>query len=406
MFLGKNFNRLFFLFFWGAVFSQEVQYREIVDTYISYALVDDNKVYTGDVNIEPTIIKVYEEDKVLSESFLNNYETKGRNESYVCLLNSLTVKEKKSKNFVLNILKINSKGSDYAPSFYNGELIFASSRDVNSISKTFDALNNQPFLDLYKTIEINNQQRVRKLKGKINSKFHESSAVFTQDKKTVYFTRNNYSKKKYGTNDEGVVLLKIYRASYYEGKWRDVEELPFNSDDYSIAHPALSPDGKHLFFASDMPGSFGKSDLYKVDIYEDGNFGTPVNLGERINTKERETFPYVSDKGNLFFASNGHSGFGGLDIFMTLPNKDGNIEVYNLGKPINSEKDDFTFIINEEHKTGYLASNRDGGKGDDDIYGFKQLVSFPKQYNNRLRGVKKIERVIDLKITTEEITSW
>ncbi|RKN00540.1 hypothetical protein D7033_06785, partial [Aquimarina sp. AD10] len=139
------------MFFWGAVFSQEVQYREIVDTYISYALVDDNKVYTGDVNIEPAIIKVYEEDKVLSESFLNNYETKGRNESYVCLLNSLTVKEKKSKNFVLNILKINSKGSDYAPSFYNGELIFASSRDVNSISKTFDALNNQPFLDLYKT---------------------------------------------------------------------------------------------------------------------------------------------------------------------------------------------------------------------------------------------------------------
>ena len=390
MVLKKNYGTLFFLFFWGAVFSQEKQFKRAKETFENGASVEVKDGFDNKNEIPEWFVGIGVSKSV--DSF------NGSNEE--------SVKRSPVDRFVINTLAINSKYSDYAPSFFNKELVFASSRNINHFSTIIDESNNQPFLDLYTTsfIDISNKNNVLKLKGNINTKFHESSATFSKDGKTVYFTRNNYSKKKSKKSSNGVVLLKIYRSNYINGKWEDVEELPFNSDEYSIAHPALSPDGKFLYFASDMPGSIGKSDLYVVEINKDGSFGVPKNLGNQINTSGRETFPYVSDKGNLFFASDGHKGFGGLDIFMAMPNQDGFFGVYNLGKPINSPKDDFTFIINEETKTGYFASNRIGGKGDDDIYGFKQIVSFP-QYNDRLKGTQKLERILELKPSKDATTS-
>lgn len=389
MVLIKNYGALFFLFFWGTVFSQEEQFKRAKETFEN----DTSSQVKEEFDIENKMLKSFVD---LEESkSVNYYSSDDEN-----------VKLSSIDKFVVSTLTINSKYSDYAPSFFNKELVFASSRNDNNFSNIVDESNNQPFLDLYSTSfsDILNKNSVLKLKGSINTKFHESSASFSKDGKTVYFTRNNYSKNKSKTSIEGIVLLKIYRSSYVNGKWEDTEELPFNSDEYSVAHPALSPDGKFLYFASDMPGSIGKSDLYVVEINIDGSFGVPRNLGNQINTSGRETFPYISDKGKLFFASDGHKGFGGLDIFMTMPNQNDFFGIYNLGKPINSSKDDFTFIINEETKTGYFASNRIGGKGDDDIYSFKQIVSFPK-YNNKLKGIQKIERILELKPNKEATTS-
>lgn len=390
MFLKKNLWGLFFFFFWGTVFSQSEQLKILDRTFNDYAYVD----------FETSHIK-----EIVNPNERYSHVLNVENE-YSMLLDSLTSEKKKSDKFVLRILNINSTYSDYAPSFYGGALVFSSSRDVNRVSKAFDASNSQPFLDLYIASKRPDKQRIRKLKGKINSKFHESSPTFSEDGKTVYFTRNNYSNKKPKSNTEGKVLLKIYKASYYDGKWGGIEEVSFCSDEYSVAHPTLSPDGRFLYFASDMPGSLGKSDLYVVRIHKDGSFGAPENLGDQINTIERETFPYMSDSGKLFFASDGYLGFGGLDVYVAMPNECNNIEIYNLGEPINSLEDDFTFIVNEENKVGYFASNRKGGKGDDDIYGFKQLISFKEYHSRKPKTIQKLEKVIKLKKRTlEEITS-
>ncbi len=410
MFLRKNFVGLFFFSFWGTILSQEGQLEIAHQAYLQYAYAEAKDVFTESETYSTLDTDIDKEIKseplsgILDNDFVA-FDNK-ENESSL-LLDALTLGYNTSENFSLHVLNINSGFSDYAPSFYNEELVFASSRDVNSISKAYDADNDQPFLDLYTTTKKkSNKEKIKKLKGGVNTKFHESSATFTKDRKTVYFTRNNYVQKKSKRSEKGTILLKIYKAEYIDGKWSNIQELPFSSNEYSIAHPTLSPDGRLLYFASDMPGSLGKSDLYVVEVHKDGSFGEPINLGDQINTKDRETFPYISDAGNLFFASDGHLGYGDLDVFMVLFNEGDDVTVYNLGEPINSSKDDFTFIINEENRIGYFASNRRGGVGGDDIYGFKQLVSFPNHYENKFNTIKKFERVIELKPNDEEITSW
>ncbi|WP_109298757.1 TolB family protein [Aquimarina sp. AU474] len=409
MFLKKSFLGLFFFSVWGTVISQGEQLEITDQEYVQYTDAETDEIFIENATYGSLYSDLYRKNNNTYKSGVSKEysDVSGKEEvEYALLLNLLTIRKNKSKNFSLHVLNINSGFSDYAPSFYEKELVFASSRDVNSISKAYDANSNQPFLDLYTTNNKSDKETIKKLKGGINTKFHESSAAFTKDRKTVYFTRNNYYKRKSKRSEEGAILLKIYRAQYIDGKWDNVEELPFSSDEYSIAHPTLSPDGRLLYFASDMPGTLGKSDLYVVEINRDGSFGKPVNMGDQINTEGRETFPYVSDQGNLFFASDGHLGYGDLDIFMVLPDVDNNVGVYNLGAPINSPKDDFTFIINEENKVGYFASNRRGSVGGDDIYGFEQLVSFPNHYDHKIKTIKKIERVLDLKPNEEEITSW
>ncbi len=307
-----------------------------------------------------------------------------RAKSFINKRDYLDFIEMQSGKYDLYKLKINSEYSDYAPSFdHRGQIVFASSRSKNSKVHEW---NQMPFLDLFSsTIKEDNisTEEPKKLKGKINTKFHESSTSFTKDGNTVYFTRNNFTNNKLGKNRKGVVLLKLYKATLTNQRWTNITELSFNSDNYSISHPALSPDGKQLYFASDMKGTRGKSDLFVVDILPGGKYGKPKNLGDGINTEGRETFPYISDSGRLYFASDGHVGLGGLDVFVAISKEDGTYEVFNVGKPINSPKDDFSFVLNEENRTGYFASNRKGGKGNDDIYSFRQteeLITSCKEY--------------------------
>lgn len=266
---------------------------------------------------------------------------------------------------------INSEYSDFGSAFFQNKLIFATSREVIGASKKIFKQTNQYFLNLFESEVMPNGSlgEPKAFVSKINSMFHESTPVFTSDGKTMYFTRNNYLYGKKGTDSKKITLLKLYKSNFENDKWDDATELPFNSDQYSTAHPALSSDNKTLYFASDMPGTFGQSDLFKVTINSDGSFGTPENLGPTINTEGRETFPFVSDDNELFFSSDGQPGLGGLDVYVSKINQDQILgEVQNVGAPINSTQDDFAFMIDGKSRNGFFSSNREGGFGFDDIY--------------------------------------
>ena len=281
-----------------------------------------------------------------------------------------------SGRFNISDAEINSAFSDYGSSFLGNKLVFASARDTGGVSKKVFKWTNQSFTDLYSS-DVKNDGSLgqpQRFNKKINTKFHESTPVFTRDGKTMYFTRNNYLGGKKGKDSKRVTLLKLYKASLNkEGEWGNVVALPFNSDNYSVSHPALSVDEKTLFFASDMPGTLGQSDLFKVTINQDGNYGTPQNLGDLVNTEGRETFPFISSANELYFASDGRPGLGGLDIYVAKIGKDNSFtDIQNVGEPINGSNDDFAFLIDSKSKNGFFTSNRAGGKGFDDIYKFTE----------------------------------
>ena len=283
--------------------------------------------------------------------------------------------KKNSGRYTLENAGINSDKSDYGSAFYKNKVIFASARDTAGFGSRKHAWNGESFTNLYGSVigdrgTLSDAQRFGK---KLNSKFHESTPVFTKDGKTVYFTRNNFLNGKKGKDADRVTLLKIYKATLDGDEWTEITELPFNSDQYNVAHPALSSDEKTLYFASNMPGTIGQSDIFKVTINNDGTFGTPVNLGKTINTEGRETFPFVSEDNELYFASDGHPGLGGLDVFVSEEMNDGTYKsVQNVGEPLNSSKDDFGYLIDAKSRIGYVTSNRDGGQGSDDIYRFQE----------------------------------
>ena len=268
---------------------------------------------------------------------------------------------------------INSIYSDYGTAFYNNKIIFTSARDTGVIGQRKHTWTNQHFTNLY-SADLGTEMKPEnpiKFDQNINSKFNESTPVFTKNGETIYFTRNNYLEGKRGRSTAGITLVKIYKAKLINNNWTNIEELPFNSDNYSTAHPALSSDEKTLYFASDMPETIGQSDLFKVSINDDGTYGSPVNLGPTINTEGRETFPFLNDENELYFASDGHPGLGGLDLFVSKISSNGSFtEVQNLGADINSPKDDFAYLIDTKSRIGFFSSNKDGGLGYDDIYKF------------------------------------
>lgn len=344
-------------------------------------------------------IEKYKESDAVMETF--NKMT-GRQEKRTELFederNYLDIIAAQSGRFdIKNLTAINTAGSDFGPSLYmDSAVVYASAKDTG-ISKVIHEWNELQFLDLYQTNRVGanslNVQGVDRLNSKVNTKLHESTSVFTKDGNTMYFTRNNLLKNRTGSNEEGTVLLKLFKAEKLaSGKWGNIVELPFNSDNYSVAHPALSADEKQLYFASDMPGTTGLSDLFVVDILGNNQYSEPKNLGEAINTEARETFPFISESGKLFFASDGHIGLGGLDVFVSMPNEVKFTKKLfkapiNVGKPVNSADDDFAFVIEEKSKIGYFTSNRSGGQGSDDIYSFKQTKELTVRCAQSLVGI-------------------
>ncbi|MAP80628.1 MAG: flagellar motor protein MotB [Aequorivita sp.] len=285
--------------------------------------------------------------------------------------------------YVINNVGVNTRWSDFSPTYFQNKIVYSSTSKERAELKAHN-WNNMPYLDLY-IADVDSDgglSNSRPLEGEVNTFLHEATPVFSKDGQTMYFTRNNFKDGKKGYDKNRIIKLKIYRATLKVNKkgeqyWGDILELPFNGPAYSTAHPALNYDENRLYFASDMPGGYGRSDLYKVDIKKDsvGNitYGAPVNLGPEVNTRSRETFPFVSEDNNLYFASDGHFGHGGLDIYVATLDSNGNLEqVSNFGPPINTNKDDFGLIIQESKGSGYYTSNAAGGRGaiDDEIYYF------------------------------------
>ncbi|MBC3759517.1 OmpA family protein [Hyunsoonleella sp. SJ7] len=277
------------------------------------------------------------------------------------------------KQYFLKRTRLNSKFSDFGALEHNGKIYFTSSRDEGIAVKRLYGWNEQPFLDIYVT-EKGSKRRpdhTYKLKGDVNSLYHDGPVTISNDGKTMYFSRNKANRFGKETDKKGVSNMNIYRATFKDSIWTDVEDLSINSKDFSTQHPALNNDNTRLYFTSDMPGGFGGSDIYYVDINPDGTLGEPVNVGEIVNTKDKEGTPFINNEGILFFSSDGHFGLGLLDIYGTITDDDGNIaDIVNLGVPVNSEKDDFSFSMNPDGLTGYFSSNRRGGRGSDDIYEF------------------------------------
>ncbi|CAM1356243.1 OmpA family protein [Tenacibaculum halocynthiae] len=273
-------------------------------------------------------------------------------------------------------LSVNTKYSDFGGFVHDNTFYFASTKPIDVKDTRLYKWNNQPYLNVYSSKEKNvGEDRIlyvgtsEKLNS-INSKYHESNVVITKDGSTMYFTRNNYDGDKLKGDKERTTHLKIYKVSKVNEVWGDLKELSFNNDNYSVGHPALSPDERTLYFVSDMPNGYGSTDIYKVAIEDDGSYGKPENLGATINTEGREMFPFVGNDNRLYFSSDGHIGLGALDIFESEIKENSFSEPINLGKPINGPRDDFSFVINKERFQGYFTSNRKGGKGDDDIYSF------------------------------------
>jgi len=278
------------------------------------------------------------------------------------------------QQYFLDRVRFNSKYSDFGAIEHDGKVYFASARDEGVAIKRLYGWNEQPFLDIYvtKAGSKSNVDHTAKLPGDVNSIYHDGPVTITKDGKTMYFSRNNFKDNIEIKDKKGLTNMKIYRATFVDSLWTNVEDLSINGDNFSTQHAALNTDDTKLYFTSDRPGTIGGSDIWTVDIAQDGKLGNIENLGDIINTESAEGFPFVNNEGVLFFSSDGHTGLGLLDIFATIKGDDevSIADVINLGVPVNSNKDDFAFTMNQNGTTGYFASNRQGGLGSDDIYAF------------------------------------
>jgi outer membrane protein OmpA-like peptidoglycan-associated protein len=372
----------------------------------------------------------YKESQEQYQKYNDLASADSRGKGFSKLYNDVSVLSKNQACYKVDYLSINTAAADFSPTNYQNGLIFVSNRRSTAGLKRVFTWNDTPFLDLYHLEDIANLSvseaglggggsvngkaksktgvvvgadeytsptandsrtlgsfggknissgfgyadkpitESDRMSGTINSKYHEGPAAFFKDGSKVIFTRNNMVNGAAKKSSDGIIKLKLYMGEAQKDGWGKAVELPFNSSEYSTGHPALSPDEKLLFFASDMPGGFGGTDIY-VSRYDGTNWSAPINLGNEINTKGNEMFPYVDDKGNLYFSSEGHPGLGELDIFFSqLDGVTQKGRIINLGTPINSSKDDFGIITDGLRKSGYFSSNRKRGGNDDDIYRF------------------------------------
>ena len=315
---------------------------------------------------------------LLAEQWLKQYSElrpeDGRVNMQVSLLEYIQFLMRDSANFEMRNVSLNTIGSDMGPAFYKDQFVF-SSTSIGSKSTANYKWNELPYLNMY-SAKINpangDLTSPAPFAPKLKTSYHDGPVSFDQKKDIIYFTRNSFVKGKTTKSNEGVVNLKIFLGKIEEGEWKLTGGFRYNSDEYSVGHPSVSKDGSILYFASDMPGGYGKSDIY-FSVLSNGQWSKPFNLGPKINTEGNEFFPFVSNDGVLYFSSNGHGGLGALDIYFSVPEQGVFNSIENMGFPANSSKDDFGFALDSTGMKGYVSSNRLGGKGNDDLYFLKIL---------------------------------
>lgn len=400
---------------------------------------DDLKAYLRYAQTLSTNGK-HQEASTVYGKYTSLQEQDKRGVEFVKLYNNIEALSRNASSYQIEYLGLNTSSADFSPTFYKDGLVFVSGRGNSSPVKRVFSWDNSPFLDLFfiedKSIlqgqsstsalgssassgglSLNQSQRkvgddyytpatandanVITAKGSdyitgsreyveyapipskrfsrtLNSKYHEGPCTFYHTEDRVIFTRNNKMVGGLlGQRGKGISRLKLYTAVKKNRDWQQIKELPFNSDDYSCGHPTLTVDDQLLYFVSDMPGGYGGTDIY-LSRFENGEWSKPVNLGGSVNSQGNEMFPYVDDRGNLYFSTDGRPGLGGLDMFFISMNTATGLpagKARNLGAPLNSNKDDFGILTDSERNEGYFSSNRKRGNADDDIYHFKRLGS-------------------------------
>lgn len=288
------------------------------------------------------------------------------------------------ERYYISEARFNSSNSDLSAIPYGDQIIFASARPYEDIIKHEDSWKETPYFALYTINQQADTLQPVRFTWKLNTIYHDGPICFNSDQTEMFVTRNNYGLLFPHKDKKGVNNLKIhYTKRNSDGSWGILTELPFNNDNYSCGHAALSQNGKTLFFSSNMPGGYGATDIYTVNRSDSG-WSKPHNLGSEINTEGDEMFPFIGTNNLLYFSSNGHKGIGGLDIFAARMGKDNQYTIKNMGYPLNGSTDDFSFYLRPDEKTGYFASNRQGGKGDDDIYAF--TITDPISFALELQG--------------------
>lgn len=272
----------------------------------------------------------------------------------------------KTPGYTAKSLEISGDKSDFGAVLSGNTLYFASAR--NNARKNY-GWNEEPFLDIYKsTLGDEGVFSEPTTVSELNSKYHDGPVTITADGNTIYFASDSFRENSFEKDKKNKLKLgknNLFSATKNGDSWANIKSLPFNSNDYSTSNPSVSADGKTLYFSSDMPGSLGGVDIWKVAINGDGSYGTPENLGKKVNTEGNESFPFIADDNTtLYFASSGKQGLGGLDVYQIDLSK--GADAVNMGKPINTEKDDFAFTFNKAKNIGFFSSNRNGN---DDIFG-------------------------------------
>lgn len=301
-----------------------------------------------------------------------------RGRAFAALYKNIQVLKKDSLVYRIDKSPLSTDASEFSPAYYRNKLVFASDRKGTSAIRTTYNWTESAFLDLYTGSP---DGRAAELFSKeLSTPYHEGPVTFSKNYDTIVFTRSNYTERQVGRSSDGINKLKLYIAFWDKDMkdWTGVSELPFNSDQYSTGHPALSPDGKSLYFASDMPGSIGETDLFVVKLLPgDGkskSWGAPENLGRGVNSEGDEMFPFIDNEGNLWFASNGLPGLGGLDVFVARKKGNGFASPVNPGYKLNTRFDDFGYITRNSGKDGFLSSDRNNRYGNDDIYRVRRMT--------------------------------
>lgn len=339
----------------------------------------------------------YERADKLIKEYLQKKGDQKEIERYMVQKNYNDSVSKAKALYTIKNLDINTDKSDFGATFYGDKIVFTSSRDTTKLGVKLYSWNNQPFLNLYVGERNMNNGDIFNpslfLKD-VMTKYHEATPTFSSDLKTIYYATNIVDKNKLTLDATRTNNFQIIKGEIVDDKLVKSQKLFFNSKNYSVGHPSLSDSGEWLFFASDMPGGYGGTDLYVVKIAKDGTMGTPQNLGPTINTIGNELFPYFKN-GILYFSSDGHYGWGDLDVYQstflegvkfTTPK--------NLGSPINSNKDDFAYVVDSTDTHGYFSSNRAMGKGDDDIYYFTKSKPECNQFVSGQVIDKKSKKII------------
>ena len=314
----------------------------------------------------------YAQARKWMEDFILEDKADGRGQSFVKAIDSYQNFFSDSSSYTLTKLDINSTNADFGAAIYQDGIVFTSSRKHTEMIERTHAWTNQPFLDLYYARGKENSFRDPEMfANNLQTKYNDGPICFSKSGEEIYFTRNNIEGNKVLKSSNKVVGLKIFKAKKNGNDWSNIEPFQYNSNEYKCGHPALSADGTKLYFSSDMPGGKGGMDLY-VCIKAGSGWAKPTNLGDEINTKGNEVFPTLTEDGTLYFASDGHAGIGGLDIFYTTDIGTKYVTPVNAGYPINTSSDDFGMIYDLKNKIGYLSSNRANRGFDDDLYTFKK----------------------------------